>query len=147
MSANRKLAALLLGLLTGALATAARGQEVSLRIIADTNTPVPGQEEGVTFQTFFQLNGLDPGISGRNVVFTAYCPTGVYGWFDGQLRVIADLDSTLQAAHTGSTTTKNTEASRLRRLVPLGPARQHARALPTRVASMTSPRSTRHPSA
>ena len=64
-----------------------------LRVIADTDTPVPGQAGG-TFQNFFQLNGLDPDISGRNIVFMACCPTGIYSWFDGELGVIADLDST-----------------------------------------------------
>ena len=68
-------------------------EKVPLRIIADTDTPVPGQEGG-TFAGFFQLNGVDPDISGRNVVFGACCPTGVYGWFDGELRIIANLDST-----------------------------------------------------
>ena len=63
-----------------------------LRVIADTDTPVPGGG-GNTFQTFFQLNGVDPDISGRNIVFGACCPTGVYSWFDGELGVIADLNT------------------------------------------------------
>jgi hypothetical protein len=36
---------------------------------------------------------VDPAISGRNIVFGA-APTGVYMWSDGELRVIANLDST-----------------------------------------------------
>jgi hypothetical protein len=64
-----------------------------LRVIADTDTPVPGGG-GNTFQTFFQLDGVDPDISGRNIVFGGCCPAGFYRWFDGELGVIADVNST-----------------------------------------------------
>ncbi len=63
-----------------------------LRIIADTDTIVPGQV--VPFQIFAQLQGVDPAISGRNIVFGACCPTGIYGWFDDELRVIVNTNST-----------------------------------------------------
>ncbi|MFQ5494291.1 MAG: hypothetical protein ACE5EX_02825 [Phycisphaerae bacterium] len=73
-------------------AAAVSGQEGSLQIVADTDTAVPGLP-GATFSSFGQLDGVDPAISGRNVVFGAF-PTGIYGWLDGELRVIANLSST-----------------------------------------------------
>ena len=95
MTARRKMAALFFSLVVigGVWALADSVEKPSLRIIADTDTPVPGQGGG-TFAGFFQLTGVDPDISGRNIVFGGCCPTGVYGWFDGELRVIANLDST-----------------------------------------------------
>ncbi len=76
-----------------AVSFAAPAQEGSLRIIADTDTPVPGLE-GASFMNFGQLVGVDPGISGRNVVFGACCPGGIYALIDDELRVIANTQST-----------------------------------------------------
>lgn len=65
-----------------------------LRIIADTDTPVPGGG-GQNFAGFFHIDpSVSPDISGRNIVFAGCCPTGIYSWFDGELGVIADLSST-----------------------------------------------------
>ena len=60
----------------------------SLRVIADTNTPVPGQP-GETFWNFAQLSGTSPSISGENVVFATSC--GIYASINGELRRIADM--------------------------------------------------------
>ncbi len=90
MSARRKMAVPLFSLVVigGVWVLADSVEKAPLRIIADTDTPVPGQGRA-TFMSFGQLDGVDPAISGRNVVFGACCPTGVYGWFDGELRGIA----------------------------------------------------------
>lgn len=61
----------------------------SLRVIADTNTPVPGSPD-VTFGDFGQLEGLSPVISGENVVFASKVPNGIFAYIDGSLHKIAD---------------------------------------------------------
>ena len=98
MSARRKLTGLWFGVLAGVWAPAVGAQEGSLRIIADTDTPVPGLE-GATFSNFGQLDGEAPDISGRNVVFA--CRNGrpglgaICAYINGELRAIAESGVTL----------------------------------------------------
>lgn len=65
----------------------------SLRLIADTNTPVPGGRG--TFLNFGLLGGTSPSISGSNVAFGGCTDAGqgIYAYIDGSLRVIADTDT------------------------------------------------------
>ena len=66
-----------------------------IRVIADTNTPVPG---GAGTFPGFRLGNVS--ISGENVVFAI--PSGVYAYIDGVLRVVADGDTDPPLpAHTG----------------------------------------------
>ncbi len=94
MSARRKMAALFFSLVVigGAWALADSVEKSPLRIIADTDTPVPGLE-GATFLSFGQLDGVDPAISGRNVAFVGVFPGGIYALIDDELRVIANTQS------------------------------------------------------
>ncbi|MCH8824206.1 MAG: hypothetical protein IH984_11950 [Planctomycetes bacterium] len=62
----------------------------SLRLIADTNTPVPGGPG--TFLNFGLLSGTSPSICGSNVAFGGCTEDGqgIYAYIDGSLQVIAD---------------------------------------------------------
>ncbi len=65
----------------------------SLRVIADTNTPVPGGKG--TFLNFGLLSGTSPSISGSNVAFGGCTEAGqgIYAYIDGSLQVIADTNT------------------------------------------------------
>ena len=65
----------------------------SLRLIADTNTPVPGGSG--TFLNFGLLSGTSPSISGSNVAFGGCTDAGqgIYAYIDGSLQVIADTST------------------------------------------------------
>ncbi|MCH7885396.1 MAG: hypothetical protein IIC01_09120, partial [Planctomycetes bacterium] len=67
-----------------------------LRVIADTNTLVPGAPSPRTFMNFGQLGGVSPSISGENVAFKGVWlgGGGVYAYINGSLRVIADTTTT-----------------------------------------------------
>jgi hypothetical protein len=62
-----------------------------LRVIADTNTLLPGATQTVT--DFGFLKGTSPAISGENVAFFAqwgFDGQGIYAYINGEIRVIAD---------------------------------------------------------
>ncbi|MEE8156178.1 MAG: hypothetical protein V3T53_14590 [Phycisphaerales bacterium] len=81
----------------GAVTTMSRGIfayiDGSLRLIANTNTPVPGGRG--TFLNFGLLSGTSPSISGSNVAFGGCTEAGqgIYAYIDGSLQVIADTNT------------------------------------------------------
>ena len=65
-----------------------------LRMIADTNTVLPGASGPAS--SFGLFGGVSPDISGENVVFSASWGTGsngIYVYIDGEIRVIADTNT------------------------------------------------------
>lgn len=80
-------------MLATVLPVAVRAEERSLRAIARAGMPAPG--DSGNFLNFGQLNGVDPNISGQNIVFGASTEQsgGIYAYIDGSLRVIADTQT------------------------------------------------------
>ena len=82
-----------MALLGVVLAPVACVQAGSLQVIADTDTTMPVPGAPATFMNFGLLNGMDPSISGQNVVFGATDPTGIYALINGELISIANTET------------------------------------------------------
>ena len=83
-----------MALLGVVLAPVACVQAGSLQVIAMYGDPAPGG--GGTFRVFGQLDGVDPGISGENIVFAGGVPGvgfGIFAYIDGEFELIATYEN------------------------------------------------------
>lgn len=73
-----------------------------LENVVHSGTPVPGKDD--QFRSFSIGEGATPAISGDNVAFVARTESGgggIYAYIDGELRIIADLDTQVPGLDAG----------------------------------------------